>query len=303
MSRPLADAPAPAAGPAPVRPEAVAPSAAARLHRSMVRRAATAVVVGGAVLVAVATSPGPRLFAPDARLLGTGLGVLVIALALGPLTGGRVGPVLGPLVVAAGVVALPVAAGGFGLGSALVVGGGVVLGSLRPVPDDAPVVDVPAGARRRALALIVDTGLTAVAMVLLAAGPAGAVLGSSASVPLAWAVLWAAVTVPASRLLGASPGAWLLGARLVASRGSAAGRRPTWPALLVRQAVRGAVGVGTLVGVLVLALTAGPVPALLAAAAVAAAGVAAALGAGGRGPWLDALTGSTPVVSRLEPGT
>jgi hypothetical protein len=278
-------------------------SPAARLHRSLVRRAAAAVVAGGAVLVAVATSPGPRLFAPDARLLGTGLGVLVVALALGPLTGGRVGSVLGPLVVAAGVVALPVAAGGFGVGSALVVGGGVVLGSLRPVPDDAEVVDVPAGAGRRALALIVDTGLTAVAMVVLAAAPTGAALTSTAAVYLAWVALWATVTLPASRLLGASPGAWLLGARLVAGAEGGAGRRPRWRALLARQAVRGAVGVGGFVGVLLLVLTAGVVPAVLAAAAIAAVAVAAALGVGGRRPWLDALTRSTPVVSRLETGT
>lgn len=296
MSPPLADEAAPATRPAPA-----AASPAAGAHRSLVRRAAVAVVVGGAVLVAVATSGGPRLFAPDARLLGTGLGVLVIALALGPLTGGRVGSVLGPVVVAAGVVALPVAAGGFGVGSALVVGGGVVLASLRPVPDDVVVVDVPAGAGRRAVALLVDTGLTVVAMVVLAAAPTGAALTSTAAVYLTWVAVWAVVTVPASRLLGASPGAWLLGARLVAGRG--AGRRPSWPGLLARQAVRGLVGVGGLLGVLLLALTAGAVPALLTAVALVAVAVMAALGVGGRGPWLDALTGSAPLVSRLETGT
>jgi hypothetical protein len=175
-----------------------------RAGRSLAVRAAAAALVGGVLIAVVAFSFGPRFFLADVRALGIGLGVLAAALAVAPLVSGRVSPTVGPLLIAVGVLAFPVAAGGLVVGSVLVGGAGVVLASIQAAPDDAVAVLERGHLARRVAAAIVDVGLTAV-VVLMAAVTVldDSLAGSSGRVYLAWAAAWMLVTVPAAQAVDA----------------------------------------------------------------------------------------------------
>jgi hypothetical protein len=270
-----------------------------RAGQSLAVRAAAAALVGGVLIAVVAFSFGPRFFLADVRALGIGLGVLAAALAIGPLVSGRSGSSVGPLLIAVGVLAFPVAAGGLVVGSVLVGGAGVVLASIQTAPDDAVAVLERGHLGRRVAAAMVDVGLTAI-VVLLAAVTVldDALAGSTGLVYLAWAAVWMLVTVPAALTVDASPGAWLLDVRLSTPGGS----RPSRRGVVARQFLRGLLGVGGLLLVASVTVSRGLLPGLLLAGPVIAA-VAASLRwpTGGRGCWLDALTATLPLTARVRP--
>ncbi len=244
---------------------------AERAGRPLVLRAAVAALVGGLVIAGVATDLGPRMLVADVRVLGIGLGALVAALAVGALVSGRVGGSTGPVLVAAGVVALPVAGGGLMVGSVLVLGAGVVLASLQPAPEGAVAVLEPGHRVRRVVAAGLDVALTAAVVLVLSASLLNAAMeASTAAVYAVWAATWLLLTVPVALLTTSSPGAWLVAVRLVTPDGG----RPGPAAVVARQALRGAVGVGGLVLAASVAASLGTAPGLLAAAVVAAAAAA-----------------------------
>ncbi len=258
--------------------------------RPIVVRAAAAGIAGGALIAVVAGSFGPRFFTADLRAWGIAMGLVAVLLLLAPLTGTRVLPGTGQVLILVGILAIPVAAGGFGLGSLLVIAAGVLLAATAPAGAGAMVVTAPARAGRRALALAVDLGLTVVATVLAVTAPwYPFALGSDAVLGV-WLGVWLLVTVPAAVLAGTTPGRWLVSVRMRATRG---GRwRPA-----VREAVRGVVALGCLLGTAAAWLTWGPVAG---AAALAGSVLVALAGALPARTWLDRVTATVPVASRVS---
>lgn len=268
--------------------------------RPLVVRAGAAALVGGVLVTVVAATFGPRFFVSDVRALGIGVGVLVAALAVGALVSGRVGASAGPVLIAAGVLAFPVSAGGLLVGSLLVVGGGVVLASLQAAPPGSLAVLECGHLPRRLAAGALDVGLTVVVVVLLASGNLNASMSSSTALVYGvWAGVWLLVTVPSALATGASPGAWLFRVRLVAPGG---GRAPT-VGVAVRHCLRGLLGVGGLVLLASLAATAGPVGALVVGVPLLGVLALAVLpvGSGARRTLLDRASGTVPVAALVRP--
>jgi hypothetical protein len=273
-----------------------------RAGRPLVVRAGAAALTGGVLIAVVAASFGPRFFVADVRALGIGVGVLVAALAVGALVSGRVGASAGPVLIAAGVVAFPVSAGGLLVGSLLVVGGGVVLACVQTAPPGSVAVLETGHLPRRIAAAVLDVGLTVVLVLLLATGVLNAAMaGSTLLVYAVWAAAWAAVTLPLALATGASPGAWLFALRLVAPGGARAPRGR----VAVRQCLRGALAVGGLVLVASVAASLGGGAALVAAlpvlALLALALVPRTRDGGARRTLLDAASGTVPVAALVRP--
>lgn len=264
-------------------------SSAEAAGRPLVVRAAAAGIAGGTLIAVVAGSFGPRFFTADVRAWGIAMGLVAVLLLLGPLTGTRVLPGTGQVLLLVGILAVPVAAGGFGLGSLLVIVAGVLLAATVPAGEGAVVVTAPARAARRAAALAVDLGLTVIATVLVVTHPWYPFPLGSDAVLAVWAGVWLAVTVPATVLAATTPGRWLVSVQVrVTGRG-------TWrPA--VREALRGAVALTCLLGTAAAWLTWGPTGG--AAALVVSAGAAVA-GAVPARTWLDRVTATVPVAARV----
>jgi len=268
--------------------------------RPLVLRAGAAALAGGVLVTVVAATFGPRFFVSDVRALGIGIGVLVAALAVGALVSGRVGASVGPVLIAAGVLAFPVSAGGLLVGSLLVVGGGVVLASLQAAPPGSLAVLERGHLPRRVAAAALDVGLTVVVVVLLATGDLNAAMSSSTALVYGvWAGVWLLVTVPSALVTGASPGAWLFGVRLVAPGGGRAGG----VGVAVRHCLRGVLGVGGLVLLASVAATAGPAGALVVGVPLLGVVVLAVLpvGSGVRRTLLDRASGTVPVAALVRP--
>jgi hypothetical protein len=257
--------------------------------RPIVVRAAAAGIAGGALIAVVAGSFGPRFFTADVRAWGIAMGLVAVLLLLAPLTGTRVLPGTGQVLILVGILAIPVAAGGFGLGSLLVITAGVLLAATAPAGDGAVVVTAPARALRRVLALAVDLGLTVVATVLVVTAPWYPFpLGSDAVLGV-WLGVWLVVTVPSTALAVTTPGRWLVSVRVRATRDG-------WWRPVVREAARGLVALACLLGTAAAWLTAGPAAG---AAALAASVLAALAGTLPTRTWLDRVTATVPVASRV----
>ncbi|MGL5818078.1 MAG: RDD family protein [Phycicoccus sp.] len=249
----------------PPRPSSLlvrSPTEAEAAGRPLVVRAAAAATVGGLVVAAVAAAFGPRLMIADVRAVGIGVGVLAVALGIGPLVTGRgLGTSTGPLLLACGLVSLPVAAGGLVVGSVLLVGAGVVLASVRTAPEGARYRLETGHLPRRVAAALVDLVATAALVVLASATLLNSTLAERPVLAFAvWCAGWLLVTVPTTLRWRASPGQWLVNVRLVAPSGS----ETTRSRAVVRQLLRGILTVGPVLATASLALTVG----LLGAAAL-----------------------------------
>lgn len=257
--------------------------------RPIVVRAAAAGIAGGTLIAVVAGSFGPRFFTADVRAWGIAMGLVAVLLLLAPLSGTRVLPGTGQVLILVGILAIPVAAGGFGLGSLLVIGAGVLLAATAPAGEGAAVVTAPARAPRRALALAVDLGLTVVATVLVVTAPWYPFRLGSDAVLGVWLAVWLVVTLPSTLLAATTPGRWLASVRVRATRDGG------WRAA-VREAVRGVVALGCLLGTAAAWLTGGPG---VGAAALAGSVLVVLAGSLPSRTWLDRMTATVPVASRV----
>ncbi|MGL5816403.1 MAG: RDD family protein [Phycicoccus sp.] len=279
--------------------EATDPEAAGR---PLVVRAAAAATVGGLVVAVVAAAFGPRLMIADVRAVGIGVGVLAVALGIGPLVTARaLGASTGPLLLACGLVSLPVAAGGLVVGSVLLVGAGVVLASVRTAPEGARYRLETGHLLRRVAAALVDLASTAALVVLASATVLNsALVERPVFVFVVWAAGWVLVTVPTTLRCQAAPGQWLLNVRVLAP--STAPASPS--RAVVRQLLRGVLIVGPVLATTALALTVGllgPVALLLALllAVVVATVVPPAAPSSG---WTDHLTRTVTVIAVVRAG-
>ncbi|MGL5928878.1 MAG: RDD family protein [Dermatophilaceae bacterium] len=270
--------------------------------RPLVIRASAAAVAGGLVVAVVAAAFGPRLMIADVRAVGIGVGVLAVALGLGPLVTGRaLGTSTGPLLLACGLVSLPVAAGGLVVGSVLLVGAGIVLASVRSAPDGAHHRLETGHLPRRVAATLVDLALTAVLVVLASATVLNAALTERPVLAFAvWTVSWTLVTVPTALRWRAAPGQWLLNVSVLAPSTEPA----PWSRAVPRQLLRGILTVGPVLATGSLALTVGLLGAaafllaLLLAVVVATVVRPAAPSSG----WTDHLTRTVTVTAVVRAG-
>ncbi len=222
-------------------------SAAEATGRRTLVRAAFTCVVGGGIITLVSMAFGPRFFTNDVRALGILVGLAIVALgAVAPIGTESRKTGLGALIIVAAILAFPIAAGGYFIGSIISVIGGSLLVAYEPPPSDVEVTVRRAGRVRRATGLVVDFVAAFVAHRLLFA-LAPDFFTSSVNVVVAWAFAWLAVAVVPTMWTRRTPGRVLVVLRLVDVVDAA--RAPFGRALL-REALRGVVAIG---GFLVLA--------------------------------------------------
>ncbi len=235
-------------------------------------RAAVLTALGG--LLTVVVSVGMRrtgVIAFGVGDAGTIVGGLSLLLGLFMLARPDQTLVFGGLAVLAGVVSFPMSLGGLVVGAVLTVLGGALGAAWSPAPEDAVLEVRPAPAPRRLAALVIDALLAGG----LAVASSATVLhgATTAAAWLFWPLLglaWLVVVLPATLLLGVTPGKWLTRLSVVGASDASASRRD----LVAREGLRVAVLVAVSV-LLVTLLSTGPV--LVAAVAVVLLGAAGAL--------------------------
>lgn len=219
----------------PARPEEISG------RRTLVRAGFTT-AVGGAIITLTAFAFGPRFFASDVRAFGLLLGLVMIGLgATAPLDPGSRKTTTGVMVVACAIVAFPVAAGGYFVGSIVAVVGGSLLIAYEPSTDVFQVRVHRAGWVRRQTALMVDVvAAFVVQRVMYSLVPD--FFETTVNVIVAWAFSWLLVAVLPAMWMRRTPGRILLALRVVEPR---SGERSGFGAALTREVVRGIVAIGS----------------------------------------------------------
>lgn len=271
-----------------------APTDAEATGRRILLRAAFTAGIGGAIISLFSFAFGPRFFVADVRALGILSGLVIIALAcVAPIGAESRKTALGALIIVAAVVAFPIAAGGYFVGSIVAVIGGALLVAYEPPSDEVEVVVRPAGRIRRFVALAVDfVAAFALHRLLFAVVPS--FFSTTVNVLVAWAFCWMIISVVPTIWTRRTLGRILVVLRLADPHTA---DRADPMSVLARELLRGVIAIGGFFLVLRVALgdELRVVPAMLAVVALALVGFAIE-----RFRVMDELTGAVSVYDSFE---
>jgi hypothetical protein len=210
-------------------------------------RAAVTVLIGGLIIAGISAAFSTNLFTADIRAAGLFIGLVMAGIGLISLVdpGGRK-LVPGVIVIALAVVALPVALGGYLVGSLTAIVGGAMLVAYEPPTGPMMVQAEPAGYPRRALALITDF-LVAFLLQRLLYALAGWFFVNTFNVLVSWVVVWVVAVVLPSILTRRTAGRILASTRVADLQG---GNRSTATQAIIRESARGVIAIVTLFMVL-----------------------------------------------------
>ena len=208
----------------------------------MLLRAGFTAVVGGAIITLVSMAFGPRFFTTDVRALGILVGLAIVAMgAIAPIGSDSRKTVPGALIIVAAILAFPIAAGGYFIGSIVSIIGGSLLIAYEPPTDDVRIVVRRAGRIRRITALIVDF-VVAFFVQRIMFWIAPDFFSNTFNVVVAWAFAWLFVAVLPMMLTRRTPGRILVVLRLVDVDDA---ERSGFINALAREVIRGLLAIGS----------------------------------------------------------
>jgi MFS family permease len=211
--------------------------------RRILLKAAAMVILGGLIIAGVSAMFSTSLFAPDIRMAGLFMGLVVAGIGLVSVVDPDTKKMIhGVIAIAIGVVAMPIALGGYIIGSLAAIVGGAMLVAYQP-PDGPLAVEVEhASYPRRLLALLTDFVVALVVQRILYF-IAGWFFVNTLNVMLSWIVVWFLVVVEPSILTRRTVGRLLVSTR-VADVSSA--DRATTVGTIVRESIRGVIAIGAM---------------------------------------------------------
>jgi MFS family permease len=219
--------------------------------RRILNRAAATVVVGGMIIAGISWAFAGQLLALDVRALGLLIGILLVGIGLvAPVEPGQRKLLFGVLIIALGIISIPVAFGGYVVGALVTIIGGAMLVAYEPPTESVKILVREADHTRRLLAFVVDFAV-AFAAHRVFFFMAGWFFTSTINVVIAWIIVWFLVVVEPSILTRRTPGRLLVSIRIGEPE---EGNRGPGVNTAIREGLRGLIAVASLFFVLGAAL-------------------------------------------------
>lgn len=211
--------------------------------RRILNRAAATIIVGGLIIGGISLAFSGSLLAADVRILGLFIGIVMVGVgATSVIEPGSRKLVQGVIVIALSIVAMPVALGGYVIGSLVGIVGGAMLVGYEPPTTAMTVRTEPAGYPRRAVALLVDFMIAFLVQRILYLFM-GWFFTNTLNVILTWIVVWFVAVIEPSILFRRTAGRLLVSTRVIDADD---GGRPPAGNAAIRELLRGAVAIGGL---------------------------------------------------------